>query len=189
MTVSGGEGKDLSSSRSPSEPSPFSPRGVSIETGSWERVEHLQDLVDGQVHPAGQLVGVGQLAALLDRGLGDLLEPVDGLGQMDRDADRPALVGDGPGDRLADPPGRVGRELVAAPVVELLGGPHQADVAFLDEVEELEAAALVLLGDGDDQPQVGRNEVALGPLPGPAAGLDGLQDGPVVLAGLLGEPA
>ena len=41
---------------------------------------------------------------------------------------------------LADPPRRVGRELVAAAVFELVHRLHQADVAFLDQVEELQAA-------------------------------------------------
>ncbi|MFM9077989.1 MAG: sigma-70 family RNA polymerase sigma factor, partial [Solirubrobacterales bacterium] len=37
---------------------------------------------------------------------------------------------------MANPPGRVGRELVAAPVVELLDCANQAEGAFLDQVEE-----------------------------------------------------
>jgi hypothetical protein len=53
------------------------------------------------------------------------------------DADGARLIGDRTGDRLPDPPGSVGRELKAAPVLELVDRLHQADVAFLDEVEEL----------------------------------------------------
>jgi hypothetical protein len=83
-----------------------------------------------------------------------------------RDADGARLVGDGAGDGLADPPGGVGGELVAAAVFELVHRLHQADVAFLDQVEELQAAVGVLLGDGDHQAQVGLGHLALG-----AAGL------------------
>ena len=73
---------------------------------------------------------------------------------VDGHANRAALVGDRPRDRLADPPGGVGRELVASGVFELVDGSHQPGVAFLDQVEEAQAAVAVLLGDRDDQPQV-----------------------------------
>ena len=54
-------------------------------------------------------------------------------------------------DRLADPPGRVGRELEPAPPVELLDRPDQAQRALLDQVEERQALIAVVLGDRDDQ--------------------------------------
>ena len=72
------------------------------------------------------------------------------------------LVGDRAGDGLADPPGRVGRELVAAAVVELLDGADQAERALLDQVEEREAAAEVALRDRDDEAQVGLDHLLLG---------------------------
>ena len=56
--------------------------------------------------------------------------PAHGLDHVDRHADRAALVGDGPGDGLANPPGGIGRELVAAGVLELVDRPHQARVAL-----------------------------------------------------------
>ena len=90
------------------------------------------------------------------------------------------LIGDGPGDRLTDPPGGIGRELVAALVLELVHRLHQPDVAFLNQVEELEAAVGVLLGDRYDQAQVRLGELALG-LEGLAGRLpisiDGFADG------------
>ena len=73
---------------------------------------------------------------------------------MDGHADRPRLVGERAGDRLADPPGRVGRELVAAAPVELLDGADQAERALLDQVEERQALVAVVLGDRDDEAQV-----------------------------------
>ncbi len=91
---------------------------------------------------------------------------------MHRDADGAGLVGDGAGDGLADPPGGVGRELVAALVLELVDGLHQADVAFLDQVQELQAAVRVLLRDGDDEAEVGFDELGLGLLGLALAGLD-----------------
>ena len=70
------------------------------------------------------------------------------------------LVGDAAGDRLADPPGRVGRELVAGSPVVLLDGAHEADVALLDEVEEEHAAADVALRDRHHETQVGLDQLA-----------------------------
>ncbi len=81
---------------------------------------------------------------------------------MHRNPDGAGLVGDGAGDRLANPPGGVGGELVATAVFELVHGFHQADVAFLDQVQELQAAVGVFLGDGDHQAQVGLDHFFLG---------------------------
>ena len=75
--------------------------------------------------------------------------PVHALDHVHRDADRAGLVGDRAGDRLADPPRGVRRELEALGVVELVDRPHQAEVALLDEVEELHAPTAVALGDAD----------------------------------------
>ena len=73
---------------------------------------------------------------------------------MDRQADRPGLVGDRAGRGLADPPGRIGRELVAPAVLELLHGAHQPRVALLDQVEQLQPAVLHVLHHRDDQAQI-----------------------------------
>src|ERR1700682_381624 len=73
--------------------------------------------------------------------------------------DRKSLVGQRALDRLANPPGRVCRELATPAVVELVDGPEQAEVTLLDQVREGQAAPLVALGDGHDQPGVGLNQV------------------------------
>ena len=81
----------------------------------------------------------------------DLVQLLD---DVDRHADRAALVGERARDRLADPPRRVGRELEALAVVELLGGADEADRALLDQVEEGQALVAVALRDRDDEAQV-----------------------------------
>ena len=81
---------------------------------------------------------------------------------MHRDADRAGLIGDRAGDRLPDPPGRIGREFIAAPIFELIDRLHQADIAFLDQIEELQAAIGVFLGDRNDEPQVRLDHFLLG---------------------------
>src|SRR5207244_13614055 len=75
------------------------------------------------------------------------------------DGDGPRLSRDSAGDRLADPPRRVCRELVALAVVELLDGADEADVPLLDEVQEAHAAADVLLRDRHDETEVRLGEV------------------------------
>ena len=82
------------------------------------------------------------------------------------------MIGDGAGDRLPNPPGGVGRELVAAGVLELVDCPHQAGVAFLDQIEEAHAAVAVALGDGDHQAEVPGGQLPLGGVVLAGGGLD-----------------
>ena len=83
------------------------------------------------------------------------------LGDVDRQADRPALVGERPRDRLADPPGRIGRELVAELVVELLDRPDQAEVPLLDQVEQRDAGLRVVARDRHHEPEVRLDQLSL----------------------------
>src|SRR6266542_5337389 len=94
------------------------------------------DLLDRDAHDLGQLLVAGLAAKLLEHAAALAHQPVDRLDHVDGNADGAGLVGDRAGDRLADPPGRVGRELEALAVVELLGGAHEAERALLDQVEE-----------------------------------------------------
>ena len=95
-------------------------------------------------------------------------------------------VGDAAGDRLADPPRGVRRELEALAPVELLDGVHQAEVALLDQVEQRQARRLVLLGDRHHETQVRLHELALGllALTGGAAQFALLGGGDLLAAGV-----
>ncbi len=84
----------------------------------------------------------------------DLVDTVDRFDHVDRDTDGPCLVRDGTADRLADPPCRIGGELVPFFVFELVDGFHEADVPLLDEVEEWKPSVCVTFGNGDDQSEV-----------------------------------
>ena len=102
----------------------------------------LQDLLDAlrrDLHLERDLLVRRVALQLLGELAADADELVDRLDHVHRHADRAGLVGDAAGDRLPDPPRRVGRELVAAAPVELLDGAHQAEVALLDQVEEQHA--------------------------------------------------
>ena len=118
--------------------------------GALDRVDllgidpgHLGDLLRGGL--------AAQLGDQLALGAADLVQLLD---HVDRDADRPRLVGERTGDRLADPPGRVGGELEPLAVVELLRRADQAQRPLLDQVEEGQALVPVVFRDRDDQAQV-----------------------------------
>ena len=88
----------------------------------------------------------------------DAHQAVDGLVHVDGDADGAGLVGDGAADGLADPPGGVGAEFVAAGGVEFGDRPQQAEVAFLNQIQEGVAAPDVAFCHADHQPQVGADQ-------------------------------
>src|SRR5438128_5651105 len=129
--------------------------------GHWllRNLLQLLDLVDRDAHAVGELLFARLPAELLEQGPRHARQLIEGVNHVDRDADRPRLVRDGARDRLADPPGRVGRELEAALVVELLDRAHQPQVPFLDQVEERQAPVEVLLGNRDHQAEVRLGEV------------------------------
>ncbi len=113
-----------------------------------------------RLHRHRQLFGRRLALELLQQLALDAVQLVDRLDHVDGHADRARLVGDAARDRLADPPRRVRRELVAAAPVVLLDGAHEADVALLDEVEEEHAAADVAFRDGHHETEVGLDQLA-----------------------------
>src|SRR5581483_6077064 len=102
-----------------------------LERGRLERdrvLGHAQDLahlLGLQLELDGDLVRARLAAEPLDELALDVHDLVQLLDHVHRNADRARLVRDRARDGLPDPPGRVGRELVALAVVELLDGPDQ----------------------------------------------------------------
>jgi hypothetical protein len=134
--------------------------------------QDLLDALGAQVELAADLARRRLAAELLVQLALGADELVDGLDHVHGHADGARLVGDRPGDGLADPPGRIGRELVALGVVELLDRTDQAEIALLDQVEEQQATADVALGDRYDEAEVGLDQPPPGQL---AAALDALE--------------
>lgn len=126
------------------------------------QAQHLADPLGRQVQVGGDLLRGRFAAAFLEHPALDADDPVDQLHDVDGDADGAGLVGQGAGHGLADPPGGVGGELVAAGVVELLDGPDQAQVPLLDQVQHGQPAPDVPLGHRHHEPQVGLDQAALG---------------------------
>src|SRR5262245_40130882 len=143
-------------------------------------LDELADLAYRNIHMLGDLCR-GRLAPEFLHQLARRADQlVDGLDHVHRNTDGAGLIGDSAGNGLANPPRGIRGELVAAAVFELVHGFHQADVAFLDQIQELQPAVGVFLGDRDDQSQVGFNQLALGGL-GVYVALDDLALGPLQL--------
>src|SRR5262245_43711705 len=140
--------------------------------------QYAAGLIDGRPRLAGSFLQ-GRLAAeLLQQLPRNVPHAAHRLDHVDRNANRAALVGNGPRDRLANPPRGIGAELEATAIFELVDRPHQPGVAFLNQVEERQAAVAVLLRDRDDQPQVALRQLALGLL---ILGIDDLEHHHAVL--------
>src|ERR1700747_1968451 len=76
---------------------------------------------------------------------------------VDGQADGAATVCDPSLDGLTDPPRRVGRELEALAPVELLDRAQQAEVPFLDQVEQRDPRRAIPARDRNDQSQIRRH--------------------------------
>src|SRR5438105_7809035 len=129
--------------------------------GRVRRAERFLDVLHRQAGRLGELL-LRRLATELD------LEPARRARQLllafhdvHRNADRAGVVRDGTLYRLADPPGRIRRELVAPAPVELLDRAVQAERALLDQIEERDAEAAVALGDRHDEAKVGLDHAPL----------------------------
>ncbi len=149
-----------SSMNSPKLQSSLSPTGRSRLTG-WRPMSSTRRTSSTLMPAAGRFFCCRLSAQFLQEPLGSIFQLAEHVDHVDRNADRAGLVGNRPGDRLANPPGGVGRELEAAAVLVLVDRPHQAGVALLDQVQEAQAAVAVLLGDRDHQPQVAAGELPL----------------------------
>jgi hypothetical protein len=145
------------------------------------RIEHPLDALDRLAQRGGDLLRCRLTLHRLLELVRGALDLADRLAHMHRQSDRPPLLGDRAGDGLADPPCRIGGETVAFGGVELLDRAHQADVALLDEIQQGQTAPDVFLGDRDDQPQVGLDQV----LPGLAPALDLLFERKTLFPGLV----
>ena len=84
------------------------------------------------------------------------------LDHVHRHANRLALIRERARHLLLDPPRRIRAESVAAAVVELVDGAHQADVPLLDQVEQIEARHVEALRDLHDEAHVRLDEQRLG---------------------------
>src|SRR6266446_601948 len=135
-------------------------RLVFLSDGSFKGKGLLRNLLgpayslDRNIHALGNFLARWLAAKFLEQLLAGANLFVDRLDHVNGNADRACLIGDGPGDCLANPPRGIGRKLIAAAPLELVGTLHEADIALLDQVEELQSAVGVLLRNGHDEAEV-----------------------------------
>src|SRR3989338_6697206 len=94
----------------------------------------VRDLLDVHLHFDGEFFERRLAAEFLDEAALRVRQFVDRFDNVDGDADGAGLVGDGAGDRLADPPGCIGAEFEAALGIELLDRAEETDVPLLDKI-------------------------------------------------------
>ena len=73
---------------------------------------------------------------------------------MHRNADRACLIGKRTGDRLLDPPGRIGAELISLCIIKLLYCLDQSEIAFLNQIEQLHPTSCISFGNADYKSQI-----------------------------------
>ena len=110
--------------------------------------------------------------ALLQPG-GCRVQGVLALHHMAREPNRAVLLVNSPADRLPNPPVGIGDKAPPAPRLKLVHGPHQPQIAFLNQVEERHPAVPIAQGNMNDQPEIGLHhqrfglvQRVLGPRPG-----------------------
>ena len=133
---------------------------------------NLAHFVHRHIQALGNFFGAGFMAVFVQQLAGNLFDLVDGFHHMHRDTDGAGLIRNGAGDGLADPPRCIGGELEALGMVKLFNRFDQTQVTFLDQVQELHAAAHIALCNGNYQTQVGFAQALLGAFAVLAAFLD-----------------
>ena len=94
-----------------------------------------------------QLFGCGFAANFMQHLAPCAHQFVDRFDHMHRNADGARLIGNRTCDRLTDPPGGIGGKLIAAAIFKFIHRFHQANVAFLNQIKELQTAVGVFFGD------------------------------------------
>ncbi len=69
-----------------------------------------------------------------------------------------AVIGDRAGNGLTNPPGRVGRKLMTASMIEFFRRLHKTHISFLNQVQEAHGPFGVSFGDRDNQTEIRENE-------------------------------
>src|SRR5208282_3563567 len=144
---------------------------------------HLEQRVDArnrQTHFIGEVFRRGLAPQFLAELILRPPEPGHDLDHVDRNANGARLVGNGAGQRLANPPHRIGGKLIAAAILEFLDPLKQAKITLLNQIEQRLPPVDVFLSDGDHEAQIGFGHVISG-LMGAVGGAVQLTEGPIKL--------
>lgn len=133
--------------------------------GSLEGPDGVPDHADffgGHLHGVGQFIDTGLAMEFGFQFAGGAFAQRDEFDHVGGDVDGLDGVDEGAFDGLLDPPGGVGAEARALGGVETFDGFEQAEVALFDEVDQGQAAVAVVLGDGNDEAQIGARHAIAG---------------------------
>ena len=86
---------------------------------------------------------------------------IDDFGHVHWQTNSASLVGDRAADRLPNPPRRISRKLIAAAVFKLVYRFHEADIAFLDQVQEVQPAVRIFFCNRDHEPKISLDHLVL----------------------------
>src|ERR1051325_1881033 len=137
----------------------FSHRHVGREVAVREPLLHLDDFALFDVEALGEELGARREALGLESFLFLLqIEEELALRLRRADLDHAPVVNEVPDDIGANPPDGIRRKADAAVRIEVLHRLHQADIALLDEIEEIAKRALILARDHHHESQVRRDE-------------------------------
>ena len=125
-------------------------------------LDDFPHLLFRNAHFLGDLIGAGLPAVLLYQLPIYPDKLVDGFYHMHRDPNGPCLIGNGSGNSLMDPPGRISGELIAFTVVKFFHRLDKPQVALLDQIQKQHPATHIPLGNGYHQPEVGLGQLVLG---------------------------
>ncbi len=135
-------------------------------------LQDLQDLFQRILHLVCDFLGIGFPSQRMGEIPGCFVELVDRLKHVHWEPDGPRLIGDGPGDRLPDPPGGIGGKFIAPLVLEFIDRLHQPDIPLLDQIQELEAPVRIFPRDAGDKTQIRLHQLSLRALRLPHSRLD-----------------
>ena len=85
-------------------------------------------------HAHGNFLRSWPAAELASEAVESMRQFIGQLDHVDRDADGVRMIRKRTSDGLANPPAGVGREAETKPVIELIDGAQQTDIAFLNEI-------------------------------------------------------
>src|SRR5216683_2720434 len=134
----------------------------------FERNRLLRDLQNlahfghRNVHALGDFLAGRRAIQFLHELAAGAHQLVDRFDHVHRNTNRARLIGDRARDGLPDPPRCIRRKLVPAAPLELVHRLHQTDVAFLNQVEKLQSAVGIFLGDRNDQSKIGLDQFFFG---------------------------
>src|SRR5215471_12122484 len=125
-------------------------------------LQRLAYLFERHVELLGKLLGRWLAAYLVEHLPTRTHDLVDDLDHVNGYTNGARLICERAADRLSNPPGGVGRKLISAPILKFVDRLHQADIAFLNQVEEMQATVDVFLRDREYEAQVRLHHLLLG---------------------------